>query len=425
MEFAREKEVEWLFKNRNQPGMEPSVKVIAGLRRVGKTYLLGTLFNHYLISKKGFNPKNILSIDLSKIPDDSIRTSQELKQSIIDRIAQNSMISFVFVDEVQLAGDGFADVMKTLAVSYPHIDFYVTGSTSELTSTEILEKFGSECSHLLIRPLSYREVSKTMAISAFDFEQFGGIPKVLLCPDDDAKKVCLTSLLEDVFINDVFDKVKGLGFDENQIRQMLGYLLNNVSNFTKPETIAEGLTVGSTWGRLTPQEREKRVANVSVAIEEIKKTYLLEAIKQKGLEGKALLRGSHKHYAVDLGLLNAATSFHPNPTKQLENAVYLDLISRGYRVLVEHYEEPVVSSKGETLQAEKEIDFIADKGKQHLSIQVSLKFSSDKRFHQETDKLVDYARSSKCYFITQDPSNLAAHGVTFLTLEELLTKDEL
>jgi predicted AAA+ superfamily ATPase len=424
MEFAREKEIKWLLENRNQPGTEASVKVIAGLRRAGKTYLLGTLFKNYLIGHEGLNDANICSMDLSAIPDDSIRTSQKLKEVIIDRISKNRKIMFVFVDEVQLAGEGFASVMKTLAKNYPAIDFYVTGSTSELTSTEILTKFGSECPHLLIRPLTYREIKKVKAITVIDYEQFGGIPKVLLCPTEEAKVDALSSLLRDVFINDVVDKVKKLGFDEDQIKRMLEYLLSNVANFTKPETIAVGLA-GSTWGRLSASEREQKTRNVSIAIGEINKTYLLEELNQKGLEGKAVLSDCHKHYSVDLGLLNAAMSFHPDVTKQYENAVYLDLVSRGYHVLVEHYQGTPMIKEGKTQPREKEIDFVADKGEQHILVQVSYVFSSEKRFKEETHDFADYAKPSEHYFITESLEHPPVVGVTFLTLEELLNKDEL
>jgi len=177
MEFARENEVQWLFDHRNKPGEEPSVKVIAGLRRVGKTYLLGTLFKNFLIGEKHFKEDNIASFDLRKIPDDGIRTAQQLKESILGKMKENHSLSFVFVDEVQLAGDGFAETIKTLAKSFPLIDFYVTGSTSELTSSEILAKFGSETSSLLIRPLSYREANQVLKMSVLEYQSYGGNPQ--------------------------------------------------------------------------------------------------------------------------------------------------------------------------------------------------------------------------------------------------------
>lgn len=417
------KEVQWLFTHRNKPGEEPSVKVIAGLRRVGKSYLLGTLFKNFLLQEKHLKDENICPIDLSKIPDDDVRTASKLRERIVSKIAQNNALSFVFVDEVQLAGDGFATTMKTLAISYPQIDFYVTGSTSELTSSEILAKFGSETSSLLIRPLSYREINEVMKVSVLDYERYGGIPKVLLAEKGEKENV-LSSLLDDVFINDVLERAKDRGLSESEAKRTTNYLLANLANFTESETIAKGIIGGKRWGWLSLEERTIKTAEVSAMIEDIKKTYLLESITQKGLEGRGLLADRNKLYCVDLGLLNAGMSFHPDLAKRYENAVYLDLISRGYRVLVERYtDETSVDSSGKP--AEKEIDFLADQGDQHLSLQVVLRFSSNERFHKETDKLIDYAEVSRCYCVTEDPVHPPVSGVEFLTLEELLNKENL
>jgi predicted AAA+ superfamily ATPase len=425
MEFARKNEVRWLFDHRNQPGEEASVKVIAGLRRVGKTYLLGTLFKNFLIGEKHFKEENIASIDLSKIPDDSIRTAQKLKESILEKIRGNHSLSFVFVDEVQLAGDGFAETIKTLAKSFPLIDFYVTGSTSELTSSEILAKFGSETSSLLIRPLSYREVNEVLKMSVLEYQSYGGIPKVLLAKKEDKESV-LSSLLNDVFISDILDQAKERGLSETEAERTSSYLLANLANFTESETIAQGIIGAKEWNRLKPEERMVKTAEISSVIADIKKTYLLESITQKGLEGKTLLADRNKLYCVDLGLLNAGMSFHPDLTKRYENAVYLDLISRGYRVLVERYiDDKSIDSSGKATPKEKEIDFIADQGDQHISVQVVFRFSSTKRFHEEIDNLVDYAKVSRCYCITEDPVHPPVSGVEFLTLEELFNKENL
>lgn len=424
MEFARNKEVQWLFSHRNKEGEEPTVKVIAGLRRVGKSYLLGTLFRNFLRREWHLKDENICSIDLSKMPDDEIRTADGLKKRIVGALSENKAFSFVFVDEVQLAGEGFARTMKTLAKSYPQVDFYVTGSTSELTSSEVLAKFGSESSALLVRPLPYREAKETLpTLSVLDYEAYGGIPKVLLAGDE--KEETLLSLLEDVFANDVVDQAKKRGFGEAETRRMIRYLFANVSNFTAPGTFAMGLAGAAVWTRLKPEEKESRIGAMSAIIEDIKKTYLLESIEQKGLEGKALFLGRNKLYCTDLGLLNAGMSFHPDLSKRYENAVYLDLISRGYRILVDRYEDEGINRLGNPISKEKEIDFIADRGNEHLSLQVAFAFSSPERFHKETDNLIDYAKASRCYCISQDLGHPRVSGVEFLTLEELLNKKDL
>lgn len=354
------------------------VKVITGIRRCGKSYLLRTLFKKYLQSKD-VKDEQILSIELDLAKDIKYRNPLLLAEYVRSCVEGKNAQYYLFVDEIQMSDkvsnpyneDGksitFYDALNDLR-SLSNLDIYVTGSNSRMLSTDILTEFRGRSDEIRVHPLSFAEYYSAVGgdkYEAFDnYAFFGGMPLVLSRPTDAAKMNYLQSLFSEVYLRDIVERKKIQR--EDALAAILDLLCSSIGSLTNPTNVANTLN-----------SRQKLNGNNTVSPNTVKSymdhlddAFLFHECKRWDVKGKNYFDYPNKYYCEDVGLRNARIGFRQQEmTHIMENIIYNELIIRGYSVDVGIVYGQAKDSKGRSVQAAREIDFIATLGGKRIYIQ--------------------------------------------------------
>lgn len=354
------------------------VKVITGIRRCGKSYLLRTLFKKYLQSK-GVKDEQILSFELDLAKDIKYRNPLLLAEYVRSCVEGKNAQYYLFVDEIQMSDkvsnpyneDGksitFYDALNDLR-SLSNLDIYVTGSNSRMLSTDILTEFRGRSDEIRVHPLSFAEYYSAVGgdkYEAFDnYAFFGGMPLVLSRPTDAAKMNYLQSLFSEVYLKDIVERKKIQR--EDALAAILDLLCSSIGSLTNPTNVANTLN-----------SRQKLNGNNTVSPNTVKSymdhlddAFLFHECKRWDVKGKNYFDYPNKYYCEDVGLRNARIGFRQQEmTHIMENIIYNELIIRGYSVDVGIVYGQAKDSKGRSVQAAREIDFIATLGGKRIYIQ--------------------------------------------------------
>ena len=369
------------------------VKVITGIRRCGKSYLLHTIFKNYLL-EQGVPEDHILSYELDLTRDIRYRNPLELAKAVRECVEGSSDRFYLFVDEIQMSDevpnpynpDGkpitFYDTLNDLK-SIPNLDIYVTGSNSRMLSSDILTEFRGRSDEIRMHPLSFSEYYAAIGGDKGDaFEEyafFGGMPLILSRPDDTAKMDYLKSLFAEVYIKDIVER-KRIKY-EDVLTATLDLLCSSVGSLTNPNNIANALN------SMQRRHGEHTVAanTVTAYIGHLSDAYLFEECRRFDVKGKSYFDYPNKYYCDDLGLRNARIGFRQQEmTHIMENIVYNDLRIRGCNVDIGIVYGTEKNKKGQPVQVAKEIDFIATRGGKKTYIQSAYAMGSDEKIVTET-----------------------------------------
>ena len=331
-----------------------SVKVITGIRRCGKSYLLFTLFKNHLISEGG-SPDSIIAIALDDIRNKGLRDPDSLYSRIVELTDADSEQYYVLLDEIQYV-EGFEDVVNGLR-HRSNLDIYVTGSNSRFLSTDILTEFRGRGDEVRVYPLSFSEFASVFP----DFPEseeiwklymtFGGMPELLTRKDDEQRSAYLQNLLSGVYLKDISDRNMIKLADELSL--IIDTLCSSIGSLTNPTRITNTL---HTSGR-----RSISKDTVNKYLELLEESFLFEKAERYDVKGRKYLDTPYKYYAVDVGLRNARLNFRQQePTHIMENIIYNELRSRGYSVDV-GVVETRVSKGGVSEYKQLEIDFVVNK----------------------------------------------------------------
>ncbi|MBQ9686665.1 MAG: ATP-binding protein, partial [Oscillospiraceae bacterium] len=317
------------------------VKVITGIRRCGKSYLLRTIFNRHLL-EQGVAEDHILSYELDLAKDIRYRNPLELAKAVRERVEGQSDRYYLFVDEIQMSDEvpnpynpngkkiTFYDALNDLK-SLPNLDIYVTGSNSRMLSSDILTEFRGRSDEIRVHPLRFAEyytaVGGDKAEAFEDYAFFGGMPLILSRPDDTAKMNYLKSLFSEVYLKDIVERKKIKR--EDVLAATLDLLCSSVGSLTNPNNIANALN-----------SRQKRAGENTVApntvtayIGHLADAYLFEECRRYDVKGKDYFDYPNKYYCDDLGLRNARIGFRQQEmTHIMENILYNELRVRGCEV---------------------------------------------------------------------------------------------
>lgn len=354
------------------------VKVITGIRRCGKSYLLSILFRKYLI-EQGFPADHILSFELDLARDIRYRNPLVLAEHVRSVVEGKSEQFYLFVDEIQMSdevtnpynGDGkkitFYDALNDLR-SLSNLDIYVTGSNSRMLSSDILTEFRGRSDEIRVHPLSFAEYYSAVGgekEDAFDnYAFFGGMPLVLSRPTDSAKMVYLKSLFSETYLKDIVERKKIKR--EDILDSIVDLLCSSVGSLTNPTNVANTLN------------SKQKLSGESIVAQNTVKTYmahladafLFSECRRWDVRGKCYFDYPNKYYCEDLGLRNARIGFRQQEmTHIMENIIYNDLIIRGCAVDVGIVYGNEKDKKGRTVQIAREIDFIATLGDKRTYIQ--------------------------------------------------------
>lgn len=376
------------------------VKIITGIRRCGKSYLLSHLYKQYLL-QQGVQADCFVEIDLEPKSNIAYRNPNTLYEYIMERCQDKERKYYVFIDEIQLCTKvknpdidasmvpeedqyllytTFYDVLNDLRTQ-PNMDVYVTGSNSKMLSTDIVTNFRDRGSEIKVYPFSFAEYYAFAGLEKADaLEQYltyGGMPLAVLEPEASEKRKYLVELHKNVFMKDIVERY-GLR-DDVVIDALTEVLYSSVGSLTNPHKLAN--TIGTLMGLKTTDPTVKSYLGY------LENAYLLGVAERYDVKGKRYFENIKKYYAMDLGLRNARLNFRQQERSHLmENMIYNELIRRGYRVDVGVVEvEQVIDGKRQ--QVQYEIDFVINKGAEKIYIQSALNVDTESKRKQETYSL--------------------------------------
>ncbi len=367
MEIERDRYLERLKRLQFKGG----VKIITGLRRSGKSYLLFTLFRNYLIESE-VSEDNIISIALDSVENKHLRNAEALYDEVVSRIKDDSKY-YVMIDEIQLAKD-FVDFVNGL-VGKKNIDLYITGSNSKFLSSDIVTEFRGRGTEINVRPLSFSEYRKAVDMDDRTawrtYLTYGGLPESVELVDED-KVNYLTELIKVVYMKDIIERKKVKLPDV--LDKVFNVLSSAVGSLTNPKRITD---------IMHNSKIEVDDNTVTSYISHLEDAFLFEQSKRFDLKGKEYIDTPSKYYAVDLGVRNAKLGFRQNEYNHLmENAIYNELRFRGYSVDV-----GVIGIReykaGKREYKQLEIDFVANRGSDRIYIQSAYRMDESDKKDQE------------------------------------------
>lgn len=364
------------------------VKVITGIRRCGKSFLLRTLFKNYLL-EQGTNENNIISIELDLVKDIRFRNPLELASYVRNLVENKSENFYLFIDEIQMSDEvenpyntegkniTFYDALNDLK-ELPNLDIYVTGSNSKMLSKDILTEFRGRSDEIRVHPLSFSEYYSAIGgdkNEAFDdYAFYGGMPLVLSRPTDSAKANYLKSLFTEVYLKDIVERKKIER--EDILGQVLDLICSSVGSLTNPTKISNALN---------SKENAKVSQNtVKSYIDHLEDAFLFSESKRYDVKGKSYFDYPNKYYCEDVGLRNARLGFRQQEMTHItENIIYNELIARGFSVDVGVVYSNEKNNKGTYVKVAREIDFIASDGTRKYYIQSAYAMETEEKIKTE------------------------------------------
>lgn len=364
------------------------IKVITGLRRSGKSYLLRKLYRDYLLSA-GVSEDQIIMIDLEKPTDFRHRDPMELYSYVSDIVEGKAKEFYLFIDEIQLADTvpnpynpsgkkiTFYDALNGFR-ALSNLDVYVTGSNSKMLSSDILTEFRGRSDEIRMHPLCFSEYYSAVGGEenrAFDdYAYYGGMPFLLSLPTDEAKTNYLKSLFSEVYIKDIVERKKIERADI--LDQLIDLLSASIGSLTNPSKISNTL-VSKQNAKIAPNTIRSYIAHLEDA-------FLFSESKRYDVRGKAYLNSPNKYYSEDIGLRNARIGFREQEmTHIMENIVYNELIVRGFSVDVGVVYARELNKRGNSVRVMREIDFVATRGGKKVYIQSAYALTEDEKKRSE------------------------------------------
>lgn len=387
--------------NRKENGL---IKVITGIRRCGKSYLLFDMYYEYLLSQ-GVSEQNVVKISLEDDENEELRDSKKLAGYIRDRLKNNGDMHYVFIDEVQYAikkEDLKSDKPLPLygvlngLMKEPDVDVYVTGSNSKLLSKDVMTEFRGRGDEVRIYPLTFKEyydyVGGDKADAFEDYALYGGLPLVLSKKTQRDKAKYLSDLFKEVYFKDIEERY-------------------NIAMPEVMEVLTDDLcsSIGSLTNSLKIANTLKSVRNIDVNSQTIsaylnylEESFLFNEAKRFDVKGKKYFSYPSKFYCTDMGLRNARLNFRQQEeTHTMENIIYNELLTRGYSVDVGVVQIAAVGADGNQHQTQCEIDFVVNDGMNKYYIQSALNIDDKNKEKTELRPLLSARDFFKKVVITK------------------------
>lgn len=389
MEIARRRYIQKLL-DRKENGL---VKVVTGIRRCGKSYLLFHLYKNELLNM-GIPSGHIIELALDDISNIEYRNAIKLYNYVKTQIIDDGMY-YVFLDEIQLLESNFADLVNGL-LHIENLDIYVTGSNSKFLSSDILTEFRGRGDEVRVFPFSFSEFVTAYGdiYTAWkDYYTYGGLPLVLTRKSDELKAEYLISLFQNIYINDIKERNDIRTDDELDI--LVDILASATGSLTNPVKLSNSF---KSMSQKTLSDK-----TIKLYLDYLTDAFLIEKASRFDVKGKKYISSPSKYYFEDVGLRNARLNFRQQEENHImENIIYTELRSRGYRVdvgVVEAYETDIT---GTSKRKQLEIDFIANKGSNKYYIQSAFEMASPEKAEQEKKSLNKLNDSFRKFIIIKD-----------------------
>ena len=384
MEIKRDSYLQQLISYR----FDGLVKVITGIRRCGKSYLLKKIYRDYLL-QNGVKEGQIITVELDLAKDIKYRNPLTLSSYLREKVEGSKEEYYLFVDEIQMSdevknpfnADGrkitFYDALNDLR-SLSNLDVYVTGSNSRMLSSDILTEFRGRSDEIRVHPLSFAEYYSAVGgdkNEAFDeYAFYGGMPLILSRPNDAAKMNYLKSLFSEVYIKDIVERKKIERQDV--LEQILDLLCSSIGSLTNPSKIAN--TLNSKQGCAVSGD------TIRAYIGHLEDAFLFSESKRYDLKGKSYFDSPNKYYSEDIGLRNARIGFRQQEmTHIMENIIYNELAIRQLSVDVGVVYARTLNDNGSSVRVPREIDFVVNSGGKRTYIQSAYAMPTEEKAETE------------------------------------------
>ena len=392
------------------------IKVVTGIRRCGKSYLLFTLFYHYLI-EQGVAEDHIIRIELDRRANRQFRNPDVILKYIESCIKDDQAYYYILLDEVQMLED-FEEVLNSL-LHVKNADIYVTGSNAKYLSKDVITEFRGRGDEIHLFPLSFREFMSVYEGDLYrgwsDYATYGGLPLAATMKADEQKISYLTDLFSEVYLRDLIGRYS---IDKTQelevLVQVLAAAAGQLANPARLAAVFQSLAHYSLSGMTIRQY-----------IEYLEEAYLISSAHRYDIKGRKLLGTPVKYYFEDVGLRNARRRFRQGEeAKIMENVVYNELRGRGFQVDAGVIDIRPRTEDGTQLRRKLEIDFVANQGSRRYYIQSA--FSNDEeRIREEKTALLRVKDSFKKIILVKDVMNILRdeYGIVTMSIYDFLLNE--
>lgn len=368
------------------------VKIITGLRRSGKSFLLFTLFLRHLI-EHDVPQDHIITLALDDFRNRQYRQADALYSYVTKRITSSDRY-YVLLDEIQKADD-FVDVLNGF-LHIPNIDVYVTGSNSKFLSSDIATEFGDRGDEINVHPLSFKEFYSVYdgdKHSAWDeYCRYGGMPLVLQRTTDAAKQQYLKDLFRKVYLKDIVARY-GLRAD-NELANVTDIVASDIGSLLNPLRIANTMK--------TAKNKSVSQNTIEKYLDYLQDSFLIDQAVRYDIKGRRYISTPQKYYFTDVGLRNARINFRQQEENHImENVIYNELLIRGFAVDVGMVEVNV-SDNGKPVRKQLEVDFVANKGSLRYYIQSAWDLPNREKIEQEQQSFMAIGDSFKKILIQKN-----------------------
>jgi len=375
MEIKRDSYLKQLVDSRHN-GL---IKVVTGLRRAGKSYLLFKIFKQHLLAE-GVKEDHIIDMAFDDFANKEYRNPDKLYAYVKEKIVDGEMY-YILLDEVQLLDD-FVDVLNGF-IHIDNADVYVTGSNARFLSTDIVTEFRGRGTQIHVNPLSFQEFMSVYEGDRYqglqDYIRYGGLPQVVLTTESDSKVAMLKELVAETYIRDIIQRNKVRNNDE--LNDLFNVLASNIGSLTNPTKLS------STFK--SEKHVDLKSDTISRYIDYFKDSFLIEETTRYEIKGRRYIGTPHKYYFSDMGLRNAVLNFRQvAPGHLMENVIYNELRLRGYSVDIGSVTQYVRGENAKVQRRQLEVDFVCNRGYKRYYIQSALELTTEEKRQQELNSLL-------------------------------------
>ena len=386
------------------------VKIVTGIRRCGKSYLLDPIFKNYLI-EQGVKEDHIIKLDLDERDNFIYHNPDELNKYVKDRIIDKDKY-YIILDEVQKVEE-----FESVLIGFLHmknVEIYVTGSNSKFLSSDIVTEFRGRGSEIKVYPLSFSEYysiydgSEEKALN--EYYTYGGLPLSVLAKSDDAKINYLKSQKENVYINDIVERNNVQNKEE--LEMLVQIIASDIGSLTNPLKLSNSFKERDKLSTMT----DKTIYNYLGYLQD---AFMIEKARRFDVRGKRFIETPQKYYFTDMGIRNSFLDFRQSEeiSHTMENVIYLELKKRGYNVDVGSVEIREGDKKKQL-----EIDFVANKGNNKIYIQSALEMKTKEKVEQEQKSLLNVNDFFKKIIIVGDNIKKSRYenGIIIMSIYDFL-----
>ena len=412
MEIKRSYYLNKLISKRNNK----LIKIVTGIRRCGKSYLLDPIFKNYLLDN-GVSENHIIKLELDSIENEEYTDPKKLYEYVMKKAVENDTY-YIILDEIQKVPN-FESVLNSF-LRKPNLDVYVTGSNSKFLSSDIITEFRGRGDEIKVYPLSFSEfmsVYNGNEINGLnEYINYGGLPLITTFKSAEEKIDYLNFQKDNVYINDVIER-NDIRNDE-ELKTLIEIISSSIGSLTNPTKLYNTFV----------SKGNKNVTSKTIALylKYLEESFLIEKSKRFDVKGKKYIETPSKYYFVDIGIRNSLINFRQiEKTHIMENIIYTELRRRGFNVDVGIVEKRKTDENGKKYYTQLEVDFVANKGSDKYYIQSAYSIEDNSKREQELQSLLNISDNFKKMVIVYDSfiKWQDENGIVYISIYDFLLNE--